>query len=77
MTDRLWNYLESKLNTQDSYLEIETDFGKFIIEPIYYDNVDYVIGFTVSHGSYWTTTKEDPDIWFWEEIEKNLLDKEN
>lgn len=86
MTDRLWNYLETYFNTPNSdsffgfwieHLEIETDLGKFVVEPIYDCYHSEIIDFTVYHGSYWTTVSEEPDIWFWKEIEKNLLEREN
>lgn len=73
MTDRLWNYLETELTTTDSYLEIETDMGKFVVEPVYWEGVDHVIDFVVYHGSYATNCKEEPDIWFWEEIESHIF----
>ena len=74
MTDRLWNYLEKEFNTTNKdYIEIETDQDRFIVEPIYNCDNSEIIDFAVYHGSYATTVREEPNIWFWEEIEKTLL----
>ena len=74
MTDRLWEYLENKFNTTNKdYIEIETDQDRFIVEPIYNCDNSEIIDFAVYHGSYATTVREEPNIWFWEEIEKTLL----
>ena len=73
MTDRLWEYLENEFNTTNKdYIEIETDQGTFVVEPIYNCDNSQIIDFAVYHGSYATTVREEPDIWFWEEIEKNI-----
>ena len=73
MTDRLWNYLENEFNTTNKdYIKIETDQDTFIVEPIYNCVNSQIIDFAVYHGSYATTVREEPDIWFWEEIEKNI-----
>ena len=73
MTDRLWNYLENEFNTiNKDYIKIETDQGTFVVEPIYNCDNSQIIDFAVYHGSYATTVREEPDIWFWEEIEKNI-----
>lgn len=73
MTDRLWNYLENEFNTTNNdYIKIETDQDTFIVEPIYNCDNSEIIDFAVFHGSYATTTREEPNIWFWEEIEKNI-----
>ena len=73
MTDRLWNYLENEFNTiNKDYIKIETDQGTFVVEPIYNCDNSEIIDFAVYHGSYATTVREEPDIWFWEEIEKNI-----
>ena len=73
MTDRLWNFLESEFNTTNTdYIKIETDQGTFVVEPIYNCDNSEIIDFAVYHGSYATTVREEPDIWFWEEIEKNI-----
>lgn len=72
MTDRLWEYLEIELDKPCSYIIVDTEEGKFAVEPIF--SIDgRIIDFSVSHGSYYTTSREEPDIWFWEEIEKALL----
>ena len=74
MTDRLWEYLENEFNTTNKdYIEIETDQGIFVVEPIYNCDNSEIIDFAVYHGSYATTVREEPNIWFWEEIEKALL----
>ena len=74
MTDRLWNYLENEFNTTNKdYIEIKTDQDRFIVEPIYNCNNSEIIDFAVYHGSYATTVREEPNIWFWEEIEKAVL----
>ena len=74
MTDRLWNYLEKEFNTTNKdYIKIETDQGTFVVEPIYNCDNSEIIDFAVYHGSYATTVREEPNIWFWEEIEKTLL----
>lgn len=73
MTDRLWNYLETELDTPTSYIEIKTEQGEFTVEPIYNWNHSEIIDFVVFHGSYHTTVRDEPNIWFWEEIEKALL----
>ena len=71
MTNKLWEYLENEFKaTNNDYIEIKTDQGRFIVEPIYCD--DEIVDFAVFHGNYWTNTKEEPNIWFWEEIEKNI-----
>ena len=73
MTDRLWEYLENEFKaTNNDYIEINTDQGTFIVEPIYNEDNSQIIDFAVYHGSYATTVREEPDIWFWEEIEKNI-----
>ena len=73
MTDRLWNYLEKEFNTTNKdYIEIKTDQDRFIVEPIYNCDNSEIIDFAVYHGSYATTVREEPNIWFWEEIEKNI-----
>ena len=73
MTDRLWNYLEKEFETTNNdYIEIKTDQDTFIVEPIYNSDKSEIIDFSVAHGSYYTTVKEEPNIWFWEEIEKAL-----
>ena len=73
MTDRLWEYLENEFNTTNKdYIEIETDQDRFIVEPIYNCDNSEIIDFAVYHGSYATTVREEPNIWFWEEIEKNI-----
>ena len=74
MTDRLWEYLEKEFNTTNKdYIEIETDQDRFIVEPIYNCDNSQIIDFAVYHGSYATTVREEPNIWFWEEIEKYLM----
>ena len=74
MTDRLWEYLENEFNTTNKdYIEIETDQDRFIVEPIYNCDNSEIIDFAVYHGSYATTVHEEPNIWFWEEIEKAVL----
>ena len=74
MTDRLWEYLENYFNTTNKdYIEIETDQDIFIVEPIYNCDNSQIIDFAVYHGSYATTVHEEPNIWFWEEIEKAVL----
>ena len=73
MTDRLWNYLEKEFETTNKdYIKIETEQDTFIVEPIYNCDNSEIIDFAVYHGSYATTVREEPDIWFWEEIEKNI-----
>ena len=73
MTDRLWEYLENEFETTNNdYIEIETDQGTFVVEPIYNCDNSEIIDFAVYHGSYATTVREEPNIWFWEEIEKNI-----
>ena len=73
MTDRLWNYLENEFNTTNKdYIEIKTDHDTFVVEPIYNCDNSEIIDFAVYHGSYATTVREEPNIWFWEEIEKNI-----
>ena len=73
MTDRLWEYLENEFNTTNKdYIKIETDQDTFIVEPIYNCDNSEIIDFAVYHGSYATTVREEPNIWFWEEIEKNI-----
>ena len=86
MTDRLWNFLESEFEaeaefttfnkTNNDYIKIETDQGTFVVEPIYNCDNSEIIDFAVYHGSYATTVREEPDIWFWEEIEKTIMEKE-
>ena len=74
MTDRLWKYLENEFETTNKdYIEIETDQDRFIVEPIYNCDNSEIIDFAVYHGSYATTVREEPNIWFWEEIEKAVL----
>ena len=74
MTDRLWEYLENEFNTTNKdYIEIKTDNDRFIVEPIYNCDNSQIIDFAVFHGSYATTVREEPNIWFWEEIEKYLM----
>ena len=87
MTDRLWYFLESEFEgeaefttfnkTNKDYIEIETDQGTFIIEPIYNCDNSQIIDFLISYGSYCTNAREEPDIWFWEEIEKAIEKKLN
>ena len=73
MTERLWDYLENEFNTTNKdYIEIEADQDRFIVEPIYNCDNSEIIDFAVYHGSYATTVHEEPNIWFWEEIEKNI-----
>ena len=73
MTDRLWEYLENEFNTTNKdYIEIETDQDRFIVEPIYNCDNSEIIDFAVYHGSYAISVREEPNIWFWEEIEKNI-----
>ena len=73
MTDRLWNYLENEFNTTNNdYIEIKTDQDTFVVEPIYNCDNSQIIDFAIFHGSYATTVREEPNIWFWEEIEKNI-----
>ena len=73
MTNRLWEYLENEFNTTNKdYIEIKTDNDRFIVEPIYNCDNSEIIDFTVYHGSYATSVREEPNIWFWEEIEKNI-----
>ena len=73
MTDRLWDYLEDEFKaTNNDYLEIKTDQDTFIVEPIYNCDNSQIIDFAIFHGSYSTTVREEPNIWFWEEIEKNI-----
>ena len=73
MTDRLWNFLESEFETTNKdYIEIKTDQGTFVVEPIYNCDNSQIIDFAIFHGSYATTVREEPNIWFWEEIEKNI-----
>ena len=74
MTNRLWEYLENEFNTTNKdYIEIKTDQDRFIVEPIYNCDNSEIIDFAVYHGSYATTVREEPNIWFWEEIEKYLM----
>ena len=74
MTNRLWEYLENEFETTNKdYIEIETDQDRFIVEPIYNCDNSEIIDFAVYHGSYATTVREEPNIWFWEEIEKAVL----
>ena len=72
MTDRLWEYLEIELDKPCSYIVIDTEYGTFVVEPIFSTD-GRIIDFSVQHGSYYTTVRGEPDIWFWEEIEKALL----
>ena len=73
MTDRLWEYLENEFKaTNNDYIEIKTDQDTFVVEPIYNCDNSEIIDFAVFHGSYSTTVREEPNIWFWEEIEKNI-----
>ena len=77
MTDRLWDYLENEFKTTNKdYIEINTEYDTFVVEPIYNCDNSEIIDFAVYHGSYATTVREEPNIWFWEEIEKALM-KEN
>ena len=87
MTDKLWNYLESEFEADvgkftmfnkenNDYIKIETDQGTFVVEPIYNCDNSQIIDFAVFHGSYATTVREEPNIWFWEEIEKAFRKKE-
>ena len=73
MTDRLWNYLATELDTPHSYIEIETENGVFEVEPCYSWDDSEIIDFVVYHGSYATNCREEPDIWFWEEIEEHIF----
>ena len=74
MTNRLWEYLENEFNTTNNdYIKIETDQDTFVVEPIYNCDNSEIIDFAVYHGSYATTVREEPNIWFWEEIEKYLM----
>ena len=76
MTNRLWEYLENEFNTTNKdYIKIETDQDTFIVEPIYNCDNSEIIDFAVYHGSYATTVREEPNIWFWEESEKDLVKK--
>ena len=76
MTDRLWEYLEDEFKaTNSDYVEIKTEYYKFVVEPIYNCDNSQIIGFAIYHGSYWTTTKEEPDIWFWDEIDRYLAER--
>ena len=73
MTDRLWEYLEKEFKTTDiDFIEIHTDQDTFVVEPIYNCDNSEIIDFAVYHGSYATTVHEEPNIWFWEEIEKAI-----
>ena len=86
MTDRLWGYLEAEFQSlseyttfnaaNNDYIEIKTDQGTFVIEPIYDCDNSQIIDFEISHGGYSTTVREEPDIWFWEEIEKAFREKD-
>ena len=72
MTERLWDYLENEFKSAVAdCIEIETEQGIFRIEPIYCGD-DEIVDFAVYHGSYATTVREEPNIWFWEEIERNI-----
>ena len=72
MTDRLWDYLENEFKaTHIDCIEIKTDQDTFIIGPVYADD-DEIVDFAVFHGGYYTTAIASPNIWFWEEIEKNI-----
>ena len=72
MTDRLWEYLENEFKaTHIDCIEIKTDQDTFIIGPVYADD-DEIVDFAIFHGSYYTTALVSPNIWFWEEIEKNI-----
>ena len=72
MTERLWNYLENEFKaTHIDCIEIKTDQDTFIIGPVYADD-DEIVDFAIFHGSYYTTALVSPNIWFWEEIEKNI-----
>ena len=87
MTDGLWNFLESEFEgeaefttfnkTNKDYIEIQTDQGTFIIEPIYNCDHSQIIDFAISYGNYYTNVREEPNIWFWEEIEKTIEKKLN
>ena len=87
MTDKLWNYLEAEFEAEgefttfnkenNDYIEIKTDQDTFIVEPIYNRDNSQIIDFAVIHGSYYTTVREEPNIWFWEEIEKKYQFLEN
>ena len=73
MTNRLWDYLENYFKaTNNNYIEIKTDQDRFVVEPIYNCDNSEIIDFAVFHGNYATTVREEPNIWFWEEIEKNI-----
>ena len=72
MTNRLWDYLENYFKaTKIDSIEIITDQDHFIISPVYCDD-DEIVDFAVFHGSYYTTALVSPNIWFLEEIEKNI-----
>ena len=74
MTNKLWEYLENEFETTNKdYIKIETEQDTFVVEPIYNCDNSEIIDFAVYHGSYATTVREEPNIWFWEEIEKTLL----
>lgn len=73
MTERLWNYLENELDKPTSYLEIETENGTFEVEPNFNWDHSEILGFIVYHNSYMTSSMNEPDIWFWEEIEKHIF----
>ena len=74
MTDRLWEYLVNEFETTNKdYIEIKTDQDdRFVVEPIYNCDHSEIVDFAVFHGSYFTNVREEPDIWFWEEIEKSI-----
>ena len=76
MTDRLWDYLENEFKTTNNdYIKIETDQDTFVVEPIYNCDNSEIIGFAIYHGGYATTTHEEPNIWFWDEIDRYLVKK--
>ena len=73
MTNRLWEYLENEFNTTNKdYIEIENDQDRFIVEPIYNCDNSQSIDNAVYHGSYATTVREEPNIWFWKKKKKNI-----
>ena len=76
MTDRLWVYLEDEFKaTNSDYIKIETEYYKFVVEPIYNSDNSEIIDFAVFHGSYYTTVREEPNIWFWDEIDRYLAER--
>ena len=76
MTDRLWEYLEDEFKaTNSDYVEIKTEYYTFVVEPIYNSDNSEIIDFAIYNGSYYTTTREEPDIWFWDEIDRYLAER--